>query len=185
MKSPSFVNVAWLTGHEWGGAKRTGWRARGRGAGEGHGNGARGRAPSMAPHKQSAAARAGRVGSPHGRWRGEGVRAWGRAGRGAGELRGCNGGRARCPQRAARVMECAASGHGMPSHAPRRGAAARWGHRALPQRETGGTHGRWARAVGTGVGAHRAEARRRDGDIAPYRQAARGRAHGQIARGRG
>ncbi len=49
-----------------------------------------------------------------------------------------------------------------------RGDAARWGHRALPQRD---------RATGTGEGdtsgAHGYGAMRRDGDIAPYRQAAR------------
>ena len=58
----------------------------------------------------------------------------------------------------------------MPCRAPRRGAAARWGHRALPPSRTG----EGARAVRTECqAAHRAEARRRDGDIAPYRQAAR------------
>ena len=50
-------------------------------------------------------------------------------------------------------------GRGMPSRAPRRGAAARWGHRALPQRGTGGAHDHGARL--------------RDGDIAPYRNGAR------------
>ena len=59
------------------------------------------------------------------------------------------------------------------------GAAARWGHRALPQRDRTTRHGRCARRRGArGAGcqaAHcgreppRAKARRRDGDIAPYR----------------
>ena len=38
---------------------------------------------------------------------------------------------------------------GRPSHAPRRGAAARWGHRALPPSRTGGAHGDGAREVRT------------------------------------
>ncbi len=58
---------------------------------------------------------------------------------------GRNGGRARCPHRAARVMS-GSVGHGEgagvtgPNHGARamRGLAARWGHRALPQRGTGG-----------------------------------------------
>ena len=36
----------------------------------------------------------------------------------------------------------------MPSRAPRRGAAARWGHRALPLRGTGGAHDHGERAMG-------------------------------------
>ena len=53
---------------------------------------------------------------------------------------------------------------GMPSRAPRCDAAARWGHRALPQRDCttahdhgarGGAHGERARSAGTGDGAWR------------------------------
>ena len=80
-------------------------------------------------------------------------------GGGGGGRRGAvsNGGRARCPHRAARVMRvCNGEGgngtravrmvRGMQSHAPRWGAptgdgtAARWGHRALPPLCTRNSH---------------------------------------------
>ena len=97
-----------------------------------------------------------------------------------GEFRGGNGGRARCPHRAANPHEMTkapqarrgrgrptrtggAHGHGAATGHERcarpRGDAARWGHRALPPCRTGGAHGH-----GT---------MRRDRDIAPYRQATR------------
>ena len=65
----------------------------------------------------------------------------------------CNGGRARCPHRAARVMRVRNGSHdgtaqrdtargrdAKPRTAPG-GAAARWGQRALPQRDTSGAQG--------------------------------------------
>ena len=138
-------------------------------------------------------------------------------------MRGCNGGRARCPHRAARVMRVGNGGaimtsrrvrgpvahraaggepplasRGMqnsqrvllakPRTAPRRGGAsgepprAMGRHRALPQRDRTTGHGRCARRRGRnapwvmrGRKTRDAKARtapmarRRDGDIAPYR----------------
>ena len=66
-------------------------------------------------------------------------------------------------------------------------------HRVLPPCGTRGAHGRGRTGKGAGChAAHRASARRRDGDIAPYRHAARegrtqrdrGTGHGRCARQR-
>ncbi len=89
-----------------------------------------------------------------------GARAWsGEMGRGCtGEFCGCNGGRARCPYRAARVMGVVHEGCGMPSHAPRRwrGGAMRTSrptatgpHHGGRQRDPSEGAGDWTRAVRT------------------------------------
>ena len=108
---------------------------------------------------------------PHGNGCGRGARE-GRAGRARGGG-GSNGGRARCPHRAARVMcgcnaRCAQRDAGDGAERTRRcarggkathradGAAARWGHRALPQRDRMAMGVRGGRGEGAGCqAAHR------------------------------
>ena len=72
-------------------------------------------------------------------------------------MRGCKGG----AHNGARAREQGGGGDaqqdglggGMQSRAPRHGAAARWGHRALPQRDTSGVRGRESGARGAHGGA--------------------------------
>ena len=66
------------------------------------------------------------------------------------------------------------------------GAAARRGHRALPQRGTGGARGEGAARRARGTMPRTAPmARRRDGDIAPYRNGTRGMRRGGRVEGEG
>ena len=79
------------------------------------------------------------------------------------KLFGCNGGRARCPHRAARVIRVG-SGVGC-GHGARGG---RW-RTGAPRGMVTVSHGEGCERDAGCQAAHRAEARRRDGDIAPYR----------------
>ena len=129
----------------WGGCGRVG-RARGNGGAEGTSRRVRGPAAHRAADRAAACKTLSvcylpsRARMRGGNRRARRAEAWAR---GAGRMEwwceycGCNGGRARCPHRAARVLRGGnggAMGGGAGSQAAHRagGAAARWGHRALP-----------------------------------------------------
>ena len=149
------------------------------------------------------------------------MKIWGARG-GRARRAGGEGGRGAKPRTAPMARRRDGGARGARCEAAHRadGAAARWGHRALPQRDTSVRHGgcegcegersrgtprvgatrrralrgyRWRTetppatlsACATCQVAHRAVARRRAGDIAPYRQAARGRRAWRGGGGRG